>query len=699
MEQWKSALLTLPDEVFFDIMRNYLGELRTPFNKHTLIEELSTFLRRNETQERILEHIDDADAEVLTAVHLLDRPTVGSLFTFFEGSMSYLELHYLLLNLQERLLIFVDNMEGHQRLHLNPFLSRLLRSRVVDAGRLFPSESCDLGSVSAPWPTEALILALYSHLSAAPDLLKADGAIKKRAFEEIESVFPELGAGKDKTHRVRLVLSALIRLGLVTDNRGVVRPDYSRWRAFVRPDARSRRILFWTALLQAIATDEAAATDASPQSVRAMEEDARVLLGFLTNLPTGRAFGKLALSRLLGVFGSLHAFPPERSGRAPDKKHNVQDKLVYALVQLGLLFPVSPDGESEKERYAVNPYLSAAAPPEPRSVMIEPDFQLTMKPTVEFGDGIVVAMMAEIRRYDVYPRYEITKRSFVRALEQDYTSNELVDLLERLGESKLPQNVRFSLSNWEKEYRGLALFRGIVLTADTERRHLIEHSEAMKPWILRTLAPGVYLLDDRNVVEWTRALKRSGIDPIPPVQETAAIRSDDHSGPVFHSLGHPPSFHREEHGHSRAKNQTGGERSNRKGELVTSLLATLQKLELSPETSSELAARINKKLILFPRQLEQAQTKQDKNEAKGLDYVGKVRLVEQALRSGSDLLEILERTSNGTTRRLLVHPSEVRKSGNDLMLYGKTLPDNENVQIKVRKIGLVRKLKSSLYAP
>ena len=47
-DTFQSALLTLPDDAFFELIRNYLGPVKTPFNKHTLIARLVSFLRKPE---------------------------------------------------------------------------------------------------------------------------------------------------------------------------------------------------------------------------------------------------------------------------------------------------------------------------------------------------------------------------------------------------------------------------------------------------------------------------------------------------------------------------------------------------------------------------------------------------------------------------------------------------------------------------
>ena len=56
--EWREALVRLTDQHFFDLMRMYLGVIKTPFNKQRLIEELSSFLRRKENRDRILSLLD-----------------------------------------------------------------------------------------------------------------------------------------------------------------------------------------------------------------------------------------------------------------------------------------------------------------------------------------------------------------------------------------------------------------------------------------------------------------------------------------------------------------------------------------------------------------------------------------------------------------------------------------------------------------
>ena len=80
-------------------------------------------------------------------------------------------------------------------------------------------------------------------------------------------------------------------------------------------------------------------------------------------------------------------------------------------------------------------------------------------------------------------------------------------------------------------------------------------------------------------------------------------------------------------------------------------------------------------------------------------YSGKVRLIEQALHSGTELLEIIERTTIGDPEKRLIKPEGLDQKSTDLELVGVELPAGTEHRIRVRKIALLRKLKGSLYAP
>ena len=116
------------------------------------------------------------------------------------------------------------------------------------------------------------------------------------------------------------------------------------------------------------------------------------------------------------------------------------------------------------------------------------------------------------------------------------------------------------------------------------------------------------------------------------------------------------------------------------------------------DAKSELMKLIDKRLILYADQLDYyAAATREKSEARGFDYVGKIRIIEQTLAREDLLLEIISRGSGGKSIKHLVKPLELRKSGTDLDLYCKELPDQTDLKLRVRSLSLVRAIRGSLF--
>ena len=64
---WREELIQLNDELFFDLMRMYLSDIKTPFSKEKLVESLSSFLRKDSTQNAIKKRIS---AEEIGRAHV-----------------------------------------------------------------------------------------------------------------------------------------------------------------------------------------------------------------------------------------------------------------------------------------------------------------------------------------------------------------------------------------------------------------------------------------------------------------------------------------------------------------------------------------------------------------------------------------------------------------------------------------------------
>ncbi|MCK5198501.1 MAG: hypothetical protein KAR21_09130, partial [Spirochaetales bacterium] len=214
--QWKMMMVALPDDEFFAIMRNYLGKLQTPFNKHSLIDALADFLLREETGERVLSMIDKEDALLLTSINFLSSTDIHELHDFLGTERSFMSIHHLLLNLEERLLIYRDAESG--RIRISPVFDELLKTRIFDTNLLFPSMDCQEEKYPDIWLTDALVTAFISFLCRISDILKLDGTIKKKVEDEIRRIFPDLLNLEKTGTRLGILLQTLQGLSIITQN-------------------------------------------------------------------------------------------------------------------------------------------------------------------------------------------------------------------------------------------------------------------------------------------------------------------------------------------------------------------------------------------------------------------------------------------------------------------------------------------------
>ncbi len=678
LEGWKRALVTLPGDGFLALIRNYLGEIRTPYNKQDLIRQLAAFLADNAVQDRIVALIDSREALVLTALMLLGPVSLESLCLVFAGRIGLLALGEMLANLEERLLVYRERTEV-PLVAVNPLLEPLLRSRVFDSGALFPwrPAAAPAGRGRPLWIADASLLAVVSLLCGGGIPQKKGGGLRKRDLTTLAAIFPSgvlavESAGEGIERALSTLLPLLEAQGLVADDG---RPRVAAWRSLASRGAPERAAALLAPLLG--------------EGVRA-DLAAYVVRGCLDALGAGsgeslRAFDAAAVQSLCTLLALRGA--PDAAAAVP--------RLIGGLRTLSVL--VETD-----EGLVLHPEAGRA--PVRSAAVVQPNFEVTFAAGVTLEDALDVALAGEARRVEAAAVFEITRGSFQRYLDLGGSADRLLGVLQSLtgqaGSARpavpLPQNVIFSIRTWEREYRRLALYEGVVLTADEEHQYLLDNSPLLRQYVRRKIAPGVYLLAAGERDAWMAALRRSGVEHVP---EIVAIRPDSgqeepaaelpFEGPL---LGADMSIDIAEPRPPRAASGASGA-PGWDADPRAALLEELRRMHLPDEDAAEIRVRIERGIVLTPAQLRPLAT--EKGEARGLDYLGKVRLIERAIERGA-LVELLERGPAGVPRRILVRPQRLEKSAAGLTLAAEALPDGEGVSVSVSRLSRVRLVMRSL---
>ena len=136
LNSWKEAFSSLPDKQFFNTVRLYLGEVKTPYNKQKLIEALSSFLRKKEIQQNVVSLLCAQDRQIVSCINYVPNMTEVKLADLFRGSDVAPLLHERLVNLEERLSVFRYRNERDGVYGVNPLLDDEIAS-VVSLDCLF----------------------------------------------------------------------------------------------------------------------------------------------------------------------------------------------------------------------------------------------------------------------------------------------------------------------------------------------------------------------------------------------------------------------------------------------------------------------------------------------------------------------------------------------------------------------------------
>jgi hypothetical protein len=729
LDEWRAALLSLPDNAYFDLMRSIFGNIKTPFNKQRLMDELSALLCREDMRKTLGAYIDERDHRIIAATALLEEPAPGEMENFFAGEFSYAELHALLLNLEERFILYRFREEGVFRLALNPALEPVLAPLAANQGVLFPSrplEEPPLGASKNEVFDDRNLAAFLAFVYGEGDFFRAGSGIRKKVLDAGKAFFPG--------DLLPSLIRSFLFLGLLERREEELRVLESRLRLFAALAPRERREYCAAGLylhressgnLPEGEENLGASSFLQRNRVRSL---ASLIHRFLGRVDPRRAYERPVLKRMIQALEREES----RGPASPGPKGPVRpDLLLPALEEAGLLIPSGDaltraplPGEAGREAApAGDPGLRAKAGP--RALAMDTPLSCILYPEISFTDALSLARFCSLRETGAALRFELTRSSVVRGFDRGLHAEFMVKLLSRLSGDRLDENLNWTLRDWENRYDAVSLYRGLVLTLAEDRRYLAE-AEPLASLIRLTLAPGVYLLSAGESSGALEALKRAGVDIVARREEPENAGAPFQAGfreslsPMFPPLMDQPSPDpvpapgeaprgpetREAPGtaHGGTAPQgadPGGEApwaaDPQEGEaLKERFRAALERLSIPKQEKDELAARIERRLVLQESQLEGAVIRYEKLEARGLDYVGKAAIAKQAI-TGKGLIEVIWARPGGGSGQVLGVPTALTKQEGESILVLSPLPEGEELRLPLGKISLLRRVKQSIF--
>lgn len=697
---WRETLSVMPDHHFFEIIRMYLGEIKTPYNKQRLIEELSSFLRKEENKKVIIKLLSKKDLEIITAIKEIPSATQEKLHTFFSSDMTFAALYEQLMNLEERLIIYrhPDKASGHIIFEINPLLETVLfpllkRKVLLPRGKIETIK--DKGSSSGRITPE-FIAAFYSFLLENPDLCKIDSTLKKRYAAMLKEVFPTYSEG----NFLVLIISALSNLSLIRMTDCGFSIKNARWMQFAELDEASQYSYI-----------AAAAAGHFPRGI--LQNYAQLILSVISEIPE-EGFTKNTLLRSIFLNREKKA-PLPHSGRfaailqraESSSKANSDyttacsnEKIFQTMEELGLIFIAGEDYEKNAV-YKAMP-INNINDSEQKYASIDSGFSMTILPGLSLKKLLPLASISIPIRYETIFQLEITKQAVMRSFDDGQTPESMGEKLKKVLTHEVPQNIIFSMNDWYEGYNSASLFMGYVLKIKAEKDLLVEKNQVLAPYIKEKLAPGIFLLDFITRKEAMTVIADSGLSFIGSIKD---IHGEEDISPLPRVFYTDLKDSGKESGqgpiektkiNSISKNTLTGEGITLPNEgdastFVEKLNKIVDKMNLSVEQTEELKSRIQRRIIVNESQLKADSVRPDKNEASGMDYLGKIHVAEHAIASES----LLNLVCDGVS--YLIQPLRIEKQAGDAILKALLQPEGTEKYFQIGRVQYLKRIRGSVF--
>ena len=573
---------------------------------------------------------------------------------------------------------------GRRLVAVNPLLEEELRARALDpelffssgsgSGRSVPSGDAKDGSPGPASVDAGAAVAFFSFLFHAPLSTRKGGGLTKRGAERVAALLPELAVPEG---------DRLGALALALSSSGVLRMGEDDERCLDR-EAFTRLLSEWGDCLPYYLAACIATKDGDGGAADSL---AVILASAMESLPRGQVMPRSALARWVRIVAQNARF----STGIPGADSMPVDPAV-ALSSLEAFGILSPRGDG---LVPVLPGASVASGTEIGAVLVaEGSHALHLMPEASLEDRLFVGCVAKPIAIGKVWTFEVERDTVRRAFAAGLSAPVIKARFESLSGATLPQSFAFSLSAWEEEYRSLRLYRGFVLVADERQRLVIERSVALGKIIAERLAVGIYFLSVATPDEAVAALSAAGLEAPPLIQATTP-----HLGHSLPGKAGQPARGRIDALRDLVRPAVFPFRVPEPAPEIrlSALRAILSASSRPEEERRELADRIERRLVLTERQIAQSDPRPDRLEAGGLDYLGKVRVIERSLRAVGDRLEVLYRLPGEEPVRALLRPVRLDKNEKGLILEAEDLLTGSPARVPLGAVSTVRRVRASLF--
>ena len=697
--RWQEAIASLPDKQFFNTMRLYLGEIKTPYNKQRLTQQLAAFVKREENLTSLLTLIDSFDVTILTAISLIPNPTQQTIIEFFRTEYPVTDLYAEIINLTERLLIYTEKSAdtGKDFIKINPLIRENLLP-YLDSRLIFPEYTVTRFSNDDIFRISPNLLAAFiTYIRIRGISCKADGTIKKNDKSRLSEIFP----GKDDF--IQRLMNAFVNLSLVyerEEGKGF-RLDINRTKKFAELSEIQQYALLCAAAVSRFSKD-------------GLKKEAQLLIDCLTSIPES-GFSRDSIIRLAFLVGTytedgsalahksrfsqiLEAARQE-SGIEPEQNAELLDRMIDCAVLFGLLRKngTSEDGielyktaeeliNTGKNSLTNDSLLNGESTQLPKVLNIDSTYTVTLMPGLSLRELLPLTDFMLVKKFEVVTEFEITRQTVSEGFDNDLTPEIIFERIEKYSYYQIPQNLKINITEWFNSYSSAQLYYGYVLKVKDNNISFAENNPNIKKYIKEKLAEGIYLLNLPAGSDISEFINESSLDFMGNVK-TSLTKSEFSTFPLLRS-GHKPAVLENKKTDCKKTSISDADK------ILKTLKASLKNLDMEKHAKESLEHRISSRLILSENQLKTAAVRTEILEADGMDFAGKIHLIEAAVKD-EDLMELQMPDANGKGDffTLVGLPLGISKQPGEAVMRFQVEPTKDIENFLVSRITHLRRLR------
>lgn len=705
--RWRETLSTMNDDHFFEIMRVYLGEIHTPFNKDNLIEQLSSIFRKEENKSTIIAFLSDFDIKIISAINFIKNCTQEKLIEFFKSEYLISDIYSELINLTERLIIYSykDSETNQNFLSLNPILEDSLL-KVINIKCLLPEPEFSERNFNAQFSISPnFISAFYSYILENPGMCKNNSEIKKKDSEQLCKIFGE------NSECTKILLNSFINLGLINLGEKEITINSKRFSLFAFLSEKEQYAFIATASvihlgrqsLQSQAQLFLNTLASIPKSGLSLQNVFRI--AFLIKYQKDRITDSPAQSRFSKMLEAHRTQGTENSSNLSDE---LIENILRNAIELGLLQQIGKDEKGNpivipNEIFTIAKSFDSEKTNQKGILNINAGTSIAILPGLSLRELLPITTFLNIVSFNTVCEFEITKKSIYRAFDNGLSETEIIELLSKYNAYNIPQSLEMNIKEWQTSYSSAIIYKGYILKVDEKTQRIIENNPKIAPFISQKLSEGIFLLNIPLEEDPNEFIKKSGIELLSAIKMPKNT-SDSMNFPILNSgksfILQNQNFNEENSKNCQSNINQNSNIQNQKDaqQIKAEFTSYLETLNLSKQQKECLSARIEKNIILTKEQIKPETVRLEILEADGMNFNGKVHLIENAI-NHSDMLEILIPSEENPSKmkKFFGKPIFIARQTNDSILKMKLDNSEETKLFSVSRINHAKIIKTSMF--